>query len=35
MIEFLATVIVTALVVVLSIAFGYALGITRNRNENE
>jgi hypothetical protein len=35
MIEFIATIIVTALVVLISIAFGYALGITRNRDENE
>lgn len=33
MIEFLATVIVSAIIVILSIAFGYALGITRNRRD--
>jgi len=28
-----ATIVVTAIIVLISIAFGYFLGITRNRNE--
>jgi len=33
MIEVIVTVIVTTVIVLSSLAFGYFLGITRNRNE--
>jgi len=33
MIEVIATLILTALIVLISVAFGYFLGVTRNRNE--
>jgi len=33
MITVIVTIIVTSIVVLVSIAFGYFLGITRNRNE--
>jgi hypothetical protein len=35
MIGVLVTIIVTSIVVLISISFGYFLGVTRNRNENE
>jgi hypothetical protein len=33
MVEVIATLILTALIVLISVAFGYFLGVTRNRNE--